>query len=305
MINKQKRGILLAVIGSALWGTSGTAAELLYKNPNINTFWLIGVRLWLAGLALVVIAYLKNGKEVFNIFHNKRDLLYGMFYAVLGIVLPQFTYFYTVQLSNAPTGTVLVFLAPVLIIFYMSLKTKQLPRRIDMISVIIAIVGTIILVTGGNFGHLAVTPQTLVWGFMAAVTQACSIVMPGKLFKKYGSLEVIGLSMIFGAIIFTPFILLIPAHHVTVNEWATVFYIVIAGTILAYTLYLSSVMYISAGLCSMLEAFEPLTATVLSVSLLGSDFGLMKMIGGSLIIIATCMQVIPTPRGKKLFKHHF
>lgn len=29
----------------------------------------------------------------------------------------------------------------------------------------------------------------------------------------------------------------------------------------------------------MLEAFEPLVATILSVTLLGSDFGIMKMAG--------------------------
>ena len=37
-------GILLAITGAALWGTSGTAAEMLYQSPNINTFWLVDVR---------------------------------------------------------------------------------------------------------------------------------------------------------------------------------------------------------------------------------------------------------------------
>lgn len=73
---------------------------------------------------------------------------------------------------------------------------------------------------------------------------------------------------------------------------------------LAYTLYLSSVVYISAGLASMLEAFEPLVATILSVGLLGSDFGIMKMVGGSLIIFATFLQVIPSPRPGKLHRDH-
>jgi drug/metabolite transporter (DMT)-like permease len=50
----------------------------------------------------------------------------------------------------------------------------------------------------------------------------------------------------------------------------------------------------------MLEAFEPLVATILSVTLLGSDFGIMKMAGGVLIILATCLQVVPSPRRGKL-----
>jgi drug/metabolite transporter (DMT)-like permease len=109
-------GILLAITGAALWGTSGTAAEMLYQNPNINTFWLVDVRSWLAGASLLLISLVHKGKGTFAIFKNPRDLLYAALFSMLGITGAQFTYFYTVAASNAPTATVLVFLAPVLII---------------------------------------------------------------------------------------------------------------------------------------------------------------------------------------------
>ena len=301
-MNKRK-GIILAIVGAALWGTSGTAAEMLYQNPNINTFWLVGVRSWLAGLSLLAISFLTKGKKTLTIFQDKHDLLSGILYAIFGILGVQFTYFYTVKSSNAPTATVLVFLAPVLVIAYMALKSRQLPRRIDLISIAVAIIGTAILVTNGNFGQLAVSPRTLIWGFFSALTQAIAVVMPAKLFKKYSTMTILAWGLLLSGILFTPFIIFMPAQHVTFKEWTLVIYIVIAGTILAYTLYLSSVVYISAGLASMLEAFEPLVATILSVGLLGSDFGIMKMVGGSLIIFATFLQVIPSPRPGKLHRN--
>ena len=143
---------------------------------------------------------------------------------------------------------------------------------------------------------------TLIWGFFSALTQAIAVVMPAKLFKKYSTMTILAWGLLLSGILFTPFIIFMPAQHVTFKEWTLVIYIVIAGTILAYTLYLSSVVYISAGLASMLEAFEPLVATILSVGLLGSDFGIMKMVGGSLIIFATFLQVIPSPRPGKLHR---
>ena len=124
--------------------------------------------------------------------------------------------------------------------------------------------------------------------------------MPAKLFKKYGTITILAWGMLLGGIILSPALAVMPATGVTVKEWSLVIYIVIAGTVFAYSLYLSSVMYISAGLVSMLEAFEPLVATILSVTLLGSDFGIMKMAGGVLIILATCLQVVPSPRRGKL-----
>lgn len=293
-------GILLAITGAALWGTSGTAAEMLYQNTNVNTFWIVDVRSWLAGESLLLISLVHKGKGTFAIFKNPRDLLYAALFTVLGITGQQFTYFYTVSVSNAPTATVLTFSSPLLIIFWQAVRTRQMPRRIDMIAIFLAVVGTVILVTNGNFSHLAVTPKTLVWGSFSAVTQALAIAMPAKLFKKYGTITILAWGMLLGGIILSPALVLMPATGVTVKEWSLVIYIVTAGTVFAYSLYLSSVMYISAGLASMLEAFEPLVATILSVTLLGSDFGIMKMAGGVLIILATCLQVVPSPRRGKL-----
>ena len=116
-------GILLAITGAALWGTSGTAAEMLYQNPNINTFWLVDVRSWLAGASLLLISLVHKGKGTFAIFKNPRDLLYAALFTVLGITGQQFTYFYTVSVSNAPTATVLTFLSPLLIIFWQAVRT--------------------------------------------------------------------------------------------------------------------------------------------------------------------------------------
>lgn len=105
-------GIQLAITGVALWGTSGTAAEMLYQNPNINTFWLVDVRSWLAGASLLLISLVHKGKGIFAIVKNPRNLLYAALFSMLGITGAQFTYFYTVAASNAPTATALVFPAP-------------------------------------------------------------------------------------------------------------------------------------------------------------------------------------------------
>lgn len=299
MTNKQ-RGILLAIIGASLWGTSGTAAEFLFKTTNVDTFWLIGVRAWIAGIVLTIFIYWRDGAKAFAILKNKRDLLKGILYATIGIMGSQFTYFMTVKNANAPTGTVLVFLAPALIVAFVAIKSRQFPRRIDLISVFVALIGTIIMVTGGNFTHLAITPKALFWGLLAAATQAASILMPGELFQRYGTLTIVSLSSLWGGILFTPSFFLMPAIKPTILNWVTIVYIAMVGTVFAYTLYLSSVLYISAGLASILEAFEPLTATILSVGLLGSDFGQMKILGGVLIIMATALQVIPFQRSQKL-----
>lgn len=176
-------------------GDLGDGGGNTLPKPKYHTFWLVDVRSWLAGAILLLISLVHKGKGTFAIFKNPRDLLYAALFSMLGITGAQFTYFYTVAASNAPTATVLVFLAPVLIICFMAAKTRQMPRRIDLIAVLLAVVGTVVLVTNGNFSHLAVTPKTLVWGFFSALTQALAIAMPAKLFKKYGTITILAWGM--------------------------------------------------------------------------------------------------------------
>ena len=100
------------------------------------------------------------------------------------------------------SGTVIQFLAPVFIIIYSSLRSKMWPRRIDAISIVVAVVGTFILATGGRFDQLALSPLACFWGLIAAFSEAINTVLPGKLFKKYGPIPVIGAAMLVAGIAF-------------------------------------------------------------------------------------------------------
>lgn len=102
------------------------------------------------------------------------------------------------------SGTMIQFLAPVFIIIYSSLRSKMWPRRIDAISIVVAVVGTFILATGGRFDQLALSQLACFWGLIAAFSEAINTVLPGKLFKKYGPIPVIGAAMLVAGIAFLP-----------------------------------------------------------------------------------------------------
>lgn len=66
--------------------------------------------------------------------------------------------------------------------------------------------------------------------------------------------------------------------------WAGYLFIVIFGSVIAYFIYLASLAYISATATGLLDAFEPLSATIVSVVFLNLKFGLMETIGTILIL---------------------
>lgn len=44
-VNRRYQGLTLAIVGACFWGASGTAVEFLFSSTNVNTAWLVGLRL--------------------------------------------------------------------------------------------------------------------------------------------------------------------------------------------------------------------------------------------------------------------
>lgn len=292
-MTKHTKGVLLAVSGAAFWGTSGVAVQDLFATTTVNILWLVGLRLLCAGLLLVGYSLWTTPAATRRLFADWRLVGWLLGFAVLGVGSSQLAYFSAVRYSNAPTATVIQYLAPVFIVGYLAIRHRTLPRRIDVLSILVALLGTLILVTHGHLDQLALSPLACLWGLLAAVTEAINTVMPRRLFQRCGTITVIGWSMLLCGLGFLPVYAWIPAPALTAGDWALIAYIIISGTLLAYILYLASVTYISASTTGMLEAFEPLVATTLAILLLHTPFGPLDLTGGVLIILATFLQMLP------------
>lgn len=214
----------------------------------------------------------------------------------------QLSYFLAVKYSNAPTATVIQYLQPVIIIVWLAFAQRQWPRRIDCISIVIALVGTFYLVTGGRLDTLTLTPVALFWGLWCAVAAALYTLLPQPLLKSYDSLAVCGLAMLVSGIVLTPTLFTAPWPQLTSGDWWLVGYIVIGGTMLAYTMFLQSIRYISPSVTGILSAFEPLVATLLAVTLLGTRMTMAGVIGSLLILLTTFLQAIPLQKVLSIFR---
>ena len=104
--------------------------------------------------------------------------------------------------------------------------------------------------------------------------------------------------MLLGSI---PFIPIVSTHQLTVFNWKialSLAFIIIFGTILSYLFYLLSLKFIEPAITGVLSAFEPLTATVLSVILLHLHLSFIEIVGAFLIILTAFLQVWPTQKFK-------
>ena len=236
----------------------------------------------------------KQRSQLVMILHDHVSWWKIILFALLGVTNSQLSYFFAVKYSNAPTATVLQYLSPILIIIWMAIVTKRWPRRIDLISIGLALVGTFYLVTGDNIHSLMLTHQALAWGLWSAVAAALYTLLPRQLMQKYDASVMCGVAMFIGGIILSPILFIEAGPQLNILDWLLVAYVVIFGTALAYTLFVQSIRYVSPSVTGILSAFEPLVATILAVTLLGTRLTFATTLGSLLIVATTLIQSIPT-----------
>lgn len=281
------RGMLLVFTGATLWGVSGTVAQFLFQQQGFSVNWLVVTRLLLAGVILLAIAYRKEGQRAWGIWKNSQDRFQLILLGILGMLAVQYTYFAAILHGNAATATVLQYLAPVLITCYLAFRLKRVPTLKEMIAVILAVVGTFLLVTHGNIQSLSISGWALFWGLSSAVALAFYTLQPQQLLAKWGSTIVIGWAMLIGGFGFS----FIHPPWIFEGQWSVpsffaVIFIILFGTVIPFYCYLESLHYLTASETSVLACIEPLSAAFLSVIWLQVRFGPIDWLG-TLCIIST------------------
>lgn len=278
-------GAVLTIIGGTLWGFSGTCGQFLMQTKGLTSNWLVPIRLLTAGLLLLLICYLKEGKKIFNIW--KKDALGILIFGSVGMSMCQYTYFTAIGASNAGTATVLQYIGPVLILIYISLRNMQLPRWNELVAIGLAVLGTFLLATHGDPRSMVLSEQALFWGLLSAVALAVYTVQPGKMLKEYGSAVVTAWGMLIGGIllctIFRPWSIAVTVDTTVLMGMAVV---VIVGTVIAFACYMEGIRLVGPKKGSLYASVEPVSATVFSVLWMHVSFGMIDFLG-FLCIIST------------------
>ena len=278
--SKILRGTLFTVFGGICWGFSAACGQFLFTHYVMDTAWLTSVRMVFAGLLLVLYGIMVSRKSMIAIWNNHNDILRLLIFSIFGLMFCQYAYLLAISYSNAGTATVLQYLFPVFIMLYVCISTHRLPKKIEIISIVLALSGTFILATHGNLRELAITKQGLIWGILAGMSVAFYSIISRSIIEKYGSITVTGYGMLIGGVVLC--ILGRAWNNIPQldrNGIIAIFSIVLIGTVFAFTLYFQGVKDIGAVKASMLVSVELISATLFAMIWLHTQFGLFDLAG--------------------------
>lgn len=291
-------GIILTLLGATLWGVSGTSVQFVGNFRNMNLEWLLTMRLITAGLLTILYGWIRQGNAIFNVFRNWRDTLGLVIFGVFGMALCQYTYFRSIVIAGAGIATVLQYLAPSMIIIYLLVRYGKRPSTGEIISVILALAGTICLMGNNGFSFESFRSDVLFWGLLSAVGVAVYSVSPVRLLATYGTIPIVGFGMLLSGLV-AAVLFQQPHSYATWDVWTVVgcFNVVFLGTIVSFNAYLEGVKRIGAVSGSILSSIEPISAAFFGWALLGNQFNWVGILGMAMII-ATVIIIALEKRGQ-------
>ncbi|MFI3129395.1 MAG: EamA family transporter, partial [Bacillota bacterium] len=200
---------------------------------------------------------------------------------------------------------VLQSLGTIFILLIVCMRKRQLPRLKQLIAIVLAIFGVVLLNTNGDFSTITMSKAVLFYGLCSALGVGFYSMLSEGIIRKYGLYSVAGLGMIIGGLAILPFSRPWETYvPITVPLVVGMFGVIILGTAIAFGFYLKGVSIVGSLMGSLLGAMEPVSAVVISAVILKSNFTAVELIAFALIIgnvFWLCLQE-RTPKNKKISK---
>jgi len=275
------KGIGMIVLGSMFWGATGPLMEWLLDETGMTAMFMLSVRLVIAGLLLLLFLQF-SGTNIWALWKERSSAVQILLFSLIGMLGLQLSFTKTIAESNAVLATLLQFVAPILIILYVSIKGRMWPQRAQVIGIVGTLTGLYLLLTNGSFSSLLMSEKALLWGAVLAFTYAFYTLYPARLMKKWGVLTVVSWGIFLSGVEVT-----LISRIWQSDEWlmladgtviAVFVFLILFGSA-AYILFLASLNYLSPVETSVLSSVEPLTATIVSMIWLGFSMLAWQYVG--------------------------
>lgn len=281
---EKKKGIIFAATAGIAWGITGVVGQFLFGQKGVTPEWLVTYRLIIAG-ALMLLYQAAKKKDIWLVWKEKADIKSLFIYSVFGMMPVQLAFFVAVRYSNAGTATVLQYLNPMMMMLFFAVTRKIMPRKNEMLMVVMGIAGVFLIATKGNIQELALSPLGLFWGLGCAVATCLYSMLPIRLLKKFDVISICGWGMLIGGVVLAVFVR--PWSIPVEIDWqvaACMIGLILFGTILPFCASLSAMPKIGPIYTNLISSVEPIVAAVLAFALLNTQFAVMELIGFALII---------------------
>ncbi len=291
--------VLAFAIIYLVWGSTFLAIRVGVK--EVPPFLLAGMRFSVAGLVLYVWMRAQGTPSP-----TRREWFAASFLAVLIFVLDYGLLFWAEK--RVPSGIAAVMMATIPVFIAIAeillLRTQRLTPRLA-IALLVGIGGVVVLVSrSSSFGEGPIDTAGAIALVVAAISWSLAAVLTRKLTLPASKVMSSGAQMLAGGIL----LLLTAAmlgefrgfhvHAVSASAWLALAYLIVAGSIVAFTAYVWLIHHESPTKVGTYAYVNPVVAVLLGYALGGEPLGARTIVGTFLVLVSVVV-ITTTPKEAK------
>ncbi len=286
------RGLTLVLLAGAIWGTIGTAVQLIHERSSLSPLTISAYRAVAAVIVLVAAAAVLGRLDACRALvrtQGRRALAVGVLTATF-----QLLFFVAVVLSGVGVTTVVCLgFAPVLLLAVASVRRRRLPSTGQAVPVVVAVAGLFLVGLAGTGGA---TSSYAGWGILAALGSGAAYALSAEaarpLSQGHDTLTLTTVTMTIAAVVLVPLgtipVQVLGGRAVTSDapSWLLIAYLGVVTMALAYAMLFAGLRTTPSGTAVVATLTEPVTAVLLAAAVLSERLTPAGVLGALLIVVA-------------------
>ena len=290
-------GLWIALVSAATFGVSGPFAKSLLEigwSPGAA----VGLRIGGAAVVLLVPALIALRGRWSTVRGNALTIA---IYGTTAIALCQLFYFNAVQRMSVGVSLLLEYLAPVLLVGFLWLRSRTAPHTLTIIGSVTAILGLLLVLDLA--GDARLDPVGVLFGLAAAVCLVVFFLMSARVDETLPPIVMAGGGMVVAAVTISVLGLtnIMPFRFVfsdvrlaggTYSWIVPVAVLVLVATVAAYVTGILAAQRLGSKVASFVALTEVMFAVLAAWLILGELPGPVQLLGGLLIVAGVvCVRV--------------
>lgn len=269
------------------WGISFVVTKIALQ--SFTPFCLIFFRFFTAALFFIVLLW-RTGFPPFTRINLKALIL-------LAIMQPGLYFLFEttgLQYTSATKTSLIIATIPIVVLVLSACFLKEKLRTLNMLGIVLSLAGVALLVFGGKqqtFSDGGLLGDLLIFG--AVLAASMYMIMTRRLGESLTSLQITGMQIIFGALLFLPaFLWDLPNLHwqeISRESIIALIVLTIFATIGAFICYNYALTRIPAARAAVCINGIPLVTACGAWVILGETLSPMQIGGGALVLAAVLL----------------
>lgn len=281
-----------------VWGSTFLAIRVGVR--EVPPFLFAGMRFFTAGIALYAWMRLRG-----TVSPTRREWPSATLLAVLIFVLDYGLLFWAEQ--RVPSGIAAVMLATIPVFIALAeiliLRTQKLTFRLGL-ALVVGLAGVAVLVSRSvSFGDAPIDTFGAIALVVAAISWSLAAVLTRKLSLPESKVMSSGAQMLAGGILLTLTAAMLGefrgfrAQAVSSRAWLALAYLIVAGSIIAFTAYVWLIHHESPTKVGTYAYVNPVVAVLIGYFLGGEALG-PRTVVGTLLVLVSVVVITTTPKKK-------